>query len=224
MCTICTSKLTLAIVEDSECISVLMSKELSHHNIRVLLNQTKISENVNKLNIDSGSVKLLCSTLNQLNVKYHQISDQLKWIVEWRPWNSRGWQTTKALYLAWCDTWLHLNLQGLMTSWDMLPVHPVPLYLGCHLSKYSLESRGPQGAFPNLNAVYISMGNALEKCLGLELHFDFFCILSLILPVINIITWYCGCVGASVFQGRTSLFQTHLGGRVQKLSQSCAAA
>ena len=56
----------------------------------------------------------------------------------------------------------------------MLPVHPVPLYLGCHLPKYSLESRGPQGAFPNLNAVYISMGNALEKCLGLELHFDFF--------------------------------------------------
>ena len=56
----------------------------------------------------------------------------------------------------------------------VIPVHPVPLYLGCHLPKYSLESRGPQGAFPNLNAVYISMGNALKKCLGLELHFDFF--------------------------------------------------
>ena len=42
-------ELTLVIVEDSKCVSVLVSKELSHHNIRVLLNQTKISENVNKL-------------------------------------------------------------------------------------------------------------------------------------------------------------------------------
>ena len=89
------SELTLVIVEDSKCVSVLVSKELSHHNIRVLLNQTKISENVNKLNFESGSIKLLCSTLNQLNVKYHQISDKLKWIVEWRPWNWRGWQTTR---------------------------------------------------------------------------------------------------------------------------------
>ena len=54
------SELTLVIVEDSKCVSVLVSKELSHHNIRVLLNQTKISENVNKLNFESGSIKLLC--------------------------------------------------------------------------------------------------------------------------------------------------------------------
>ena len=39
-----------------------------------------------------------------------------------------------------------------------------------------------------------------------------------------LITWYCDCVEASVFQGRTSLSQTHQGGRVQRLSQSCAAA
>ena len=54
------TKLTLVIVEDSKCVSVLVTKELSHHNIRVLLNQTKISENVNKLNFESGSIKLLC--------------------------------------------------------------------------------------------------------------------------------------------------------------------
>ena len=97
------------------------------------------------------------------------------------------------------------------------------VYLGCHLPKYSLESRGPQGAFPNPTFIHIGRQFRVGRW-GNNFDFTAFWIPRQTALAGGIITWYCGCVGASVFQGRTSLFQTHQGGRVQKLSQSCAAA